>query len=119
MKLVVPERESGTLVAFLASRPARASCDLARVEVIRAVRGHGPEAIAYARRALEGLHLIRLERALLEDAASLEGERLRSLDAIHVAAARALGDDLTALVSYDERMLEAGAALGLAVASPA
>ncbi|MFF8595683.1 hypothetical protein ACF061_30410 [Streptomyces sp. NPDC015220] len=38
--------------------------------------------------------------------------RLRTLDAIHVAGALALRDDLTALVTYARRMLETARAEG-------
>jgi hypothetical protein len=44
---------------------------------------------------------------------------IRSLDAIHLATADAvLGDDLTAFVSYDRRLLAAATALGLPTTSP-
>ena len=43
---------------------------------------------------------------------------LRTLDAIHIATALALGDDLEAIVSYDERMVESARLLGLVTASP-
>ena len=51
-------------------------------------------------------------------AALLPGENLRSLDAIHLAAAQRLGSDLTMLVSYDDRMLAAARGLRIPVASP-
>ena len=43
---------------------------------------------------------------------------LRTLDAIHIATALAMGDDLLAIVTYDERMIEAARLLGLATESP-
>jgi predicted nucleic acid-binding protein len=43
---------------------------------------------------------------------------LRSLDAIHLAAARTLGDELTAVITYDERMAAAAGVLGLVAVSP-
>ena len=43
---------------------------------------------------------------------------LRTLDAIHLATALALGDDLDAVVTYDERMVEAARLVGLASAMP-
>ena len=44
---------------------------------------------------------------------------IRSLQAIHLATADAvLGDDLTAFVTYDKRLLGTADALGLPVASP-
>ncbi len=68
---------------------------------------------------LEPLELIVLDRPLLDVAADLEGDHLRSLDAIHVAAAQSLGDDLDELITYDRRMADAARALGLPVAAPA
>lgn len=49
----------------------------------------------------------------------LEPPALRSLDAIHIASALMLGEELAALVSYDERMLNAARMIGVPTASPA
>ncbi len=43
---------------------------------------------------------------------------LRSLDAIHLAAALDLGDDLEGLVTYDERLANAAMVNGVAVVAP-
>ena len=43
---------------------------------------------------------------------------MRSLDAIHVAAALSLGPDLGEVISYDGRMAEAAKAQGLSVSAP-
>jgi predicted nucleic acid-binding protein len=118
VKLVVREPESAALRAFMRRRTARASCALARVEVLRAVRHHGPAATARAQQIVERLELVRLDDALLDAAAGLPIEPLRSLDAIHLASAQRLGSDLSVLVSYDERMLAAARRLGIPVASP-
>ena len=61
---------------------------------------------------------MRIDDQLLDTAAVLPGENLRSLDAIHLAAAQRLGSDLTMLVSYDDRMLAAARGLKIPVASP-
>lgn len=61
---------------------------------------------------------MRIDDQLLDTAALLPGENLRSLDAIHLAAAQRLGSDLTMLVSYDDRMLAAARGLRIPVASP-
>jgi uncharacterized protein len=118
VKLVVREAESTALRAFIRRRIGRASCALARVEVVRAVRHHGPAATGRARQVVERIELVRMDDPLLDAAALLPGERLRSLDAIHLAAAQRLGKDLSVLVSYDERMLAAARELGIPVASP-
>jgi predicted nucleic acid-binding protein len=50
--------------------------------------------------------------------ALLGPSRLRTLDAIHLAGALALGDALERFVAYDRRMLAAAASRGLPTASP-
>ena len=51
--------------------------------------------------------------------AMVEPDRLlRSLDAIHLATARLLGPELTALVTYDERLAKAAADAGVSVLAP-
>jgi predicted nucleic acid-binding protein len=54
----------------------------------------------------------------IRDHASRIPGPIRSLDAIHVASAALLGADLTTLVTYDNRMAEAAAAIGLPVDMP-
>ena len=44
---------------------------------------------------------------------------LRTLDAIHLAAALTLGDELAGIVAYDERLAQAALALGIHVLAPA
>jgi uncharacterized protein len=119
VKMVVPEGESAALARFIGTRADVGSCGLARVEVIRAVRSHGPRATADARALLREVTLLRLDDAVLSAAAELDAGPLRALDAIHVAAATSLGDELETLVTYDGRMLLAAEALALPVASPA
>jgi predicted nucleic acid-binding protein len=118
VKLVVLETESEALVGHLRERPSRASCALARVEVIRAVRAHGRRATLRARQLLERISLLRLDDALLDQAAALGGTTLPSLDAIHLAAAQALGTGLAELITYDRRMADAARQVGLPVTAP-
>lgn len=117
-KLVVHEPESPALRRYLRRRSQRVSCALARVEVIRAVRPHGPSAVAAARRVLAGVDLIRLDDALLDEASELGGTTLRTLDAVHLAAARSLGRDLAAIITYDARMTDTASTLRMAVVAP-
>jgi predicted nucleic acid-binding protein len=118
VKLVVAEPESMALRRAMRREPRRASCALARVEVIRAVRPHGAAAVTRARRLLRRLDLVQLDDELLDAAAWLDGGVPRSLDAIHLAAARTLGDELTAVVTYDGRMSAAADLVGLTVGTP-
>ncbi|SRR5216683_1030650 len=121
VKLVRQEAESGPLRRFLRRHRAdgRVTSALARVEVVRAVTGGGSAAVVHARRQLARVDQINLDRQLLDEAAALApGTVLRSLDAIHLASARAVGSDLRALVSYDLRLNAAAAVLGIAVDAP-
>ena len=67
---------------------------------------------------LRTLSLVTLDRELLEVAGKLTPPTLRSLDAIHLATALTLREELEAFVAYDERLLTAASDLGLPVASP-
>lgn len=118
VKLVVREPESRALRRYLRRQPRRVSCALARVEVVRAVRPQGSEAIRRARALLERVSLLRLDDPLLDAAGQLDDPTLRSLDAIHLAAAQTLGAELHAVLTYDVSMAGAATALGLRVARP-
>ena len=119
VKLIVREPQSEALERWLAEgRQEVVSCALVRTEVVRAAAPRGPEAILRARRLLDRLDLIILDDELLDRAGELV-EPLRSLDAVHVAAALELGDELEAFVTYDRQMTRAAEALGLPVVAPA
>jgi predicted nucleic acid-binding protein len=118
VKTVVEEPESSVLADWLQSKERLAACDLVRVEVVRAVRVSDPEALPRARRVVGTLILIRLEDDLCESAANLDPPLLRSLDAIHLAAALSLGSDLAGVVTYDARLAHGARALGLPVEAP-
>lgn len=87
--------------------------------MIRAVRPHGRDAVNRAGQLLQRISLVRLDDVLLDEAAALNPANLRSLDAIHLAAARALGHGLTAVITYDRPMADAADQIGLPVAAPA
>src|SRR5918911_5432312 len=54
----------------------------------------------------------------IRDVAALLPGGCRTLDAIHIASAQVLGENLTALVSYDRRMLDVARAVGVCTAPP-
>lgn len=119
VKLVMRERETTALRRDLRHWPRRASSSLLRVELLRAIKRAGlPRLGAPARRHLTAISLIRIDDGLLERAGDLDPASLRSLDAIHLASAMALGSDLGVVVTYDDRMLQGAAALGLPTTSP-
>jgi len=119
VKTVVTEPESAALRRLLRRHHLRVSCGLARPEVVRAVRHLGPRATTRARQVLQRIDLVRLDDALLDAAGVLDASVLRSLDAIHLAAALTVAAQLEAVVTYDARMAAAARLLGLGVAAPA
>ncbi len=60
--------------------------------------------------------LIELDPTIFRQAGLLPGANLRSLDALHLAAAVQAGAD--AMVTYDERQAEACRTIGLPTISP-
>ena len=119
VKTVVEERESEPLLAYLAGERGRfVSSALIRTEAMRAARFQDPEALARVRDALRRIDLISIDERILDVAGRLDPTVLRSLDAIHVATALALGDDLDVVVTYDTRMIKAASLLGIATATP-
>jgi uncharacterized protein len=119
VKLVLPEAESGALLESLSAWPVRISSELARVEVVRAARRTADlTAVQRAEEVLVGLYLLKIDRDILGEAARLEPRILRSLDAIHLASALSLGDDLGSVVTYDSSMATAAASCGLEVLAP-
>jgi len=118
VKLVSYEAESEAFVAFLVGRQTPVSSELSVVELGRAARRRSQETVVRAELVLSQLQLVSLTRFLLERAAHLAPVLLRSLDAIHLAAALELGAELEALVTYDDRMANAARQHGMAVAMP-
>ena len=72
----------------------------------------------WASAVLDGIAAVPIDDGILRDAAVLAPASLRTLDAIHLASARSLGEDIDAVVTYDERIIDAAASLALTVRSP-
>jgi predicted nucleic acid-binding protein len=120
VKLVVAEGESAALRGWLAAADRDPiSSDLARTELVRAVRRAAPDRAVLAREVLETLTLVELTTATFEAAGRLDPAVLRTLDALHLAVALDLGDDLDGLVTYDGRQADAARAHGVVVHAPA
>lgn len=118
VKLVVTEPESASVRRFLAGAITRISSRVLAVEVIRAVLRASPASLDQARSVLGVMEFVELDEAIAERAAALEPVGLRSLDAIHLASAQALADELDAFITYDARQAEAARPLGLPVVAP-
>ncbi len=119
VKLVKEEDESAALVARLEDWPDRVSSRMLRVEVLRAARLVGEQVGARAEAMLRDVALLPLSEPVLERAIEVRPLTVRSLDAIHVASAIVLGEDLGVLVTYDARILEAAARAGIETLTPA
>jgi len=119
VKLVVSEAETAALRAWMGeAERTPVSCDLARTELLRAVRRAAPDRVVQARAVLDSITLLEVTTATFEEAGRLDPTVLRSLDAVHLAAALSLGDDLDGIVTYDERLAEAAQSNGVPVTSP-
>lgn len=118
VKLVVLEPESRALRDVLRSWPERVSSVVAEIEVERIARRIGGGAIRRARSVLARLALVDLDEEVRRSAAVVKPLELRTLDAIHLATALSLGQDLGALCAYDARLADAAAAKGADVVVP-
>jgi predicted nucleic acid-binding protein len=118
VKLAVREPESLALRRYLRRRQPLISSALARTEVLRALLPLGDEATARGRSVLQRVDLVRVNDRILNAAGLLQPPDLRSLDAIHLATAEQLADDLGAIVTYDDRMAAAGRQRGHRIVQP-
>jgi predicted nucleic acid-binding protein len=121
VKLIRREPESDTLADWLdAQTPAPwVSSMLIEVELPRALHRVEPSLLADVPAIVARVARYEIDELVRAAAAAYPDPRLRSLDAIHLATGDAVfGTQLTAFVSYDERLLTAAAALGLPTAAP-
>lgn len=119
VKLVASEPESASLTARI-EEATTVSSEIARVEVLRAIRRSGGkrEMLERGREVIRRLGLLRVDGRVLDLAAEVEPADLRTLDAIHLASALVLGETLGAFVTYDRRLVAAAEQAGLGVQSP-
>jgi uncharacterized protein len=120
VKLAVREKETRAIVRWrteLDPADVLMTCELAVAEVVRAVRRvEGDVDVALAQ--LDSLDQLVMDRDLVLVAGNLDPLDLRSLDAIHLAAALAAGHELAGVVTYDARMAMAARDLGLVPFAP-
>ena len=118
VKLLHQESGSEELRQYLSPDRELISSRVATVEVRRAIaRSTVPADVALAE--LGGpVGLMELDAEIAHAAARASPANLRSLDAIHLASALALREDIGSVVTYDTRLAEAARAAGLEVVSP-
>ncbi|MGH4000767.1 MAG: type II toxin-antitoxin system VapC family toxin [Pseudonocardiaceae bacterium] len=120
VKLVWNEPESDALGRYLAQWTGTplVSSILLTLETRRAVQREDPSALARTDLLLTRVGRIGMTASLVESASRLPDRSLRSLDAIHLATALFLRDDLHSLVTYDKRLAAVAEAHYLPVTSP-
>ncbi len=85
---------------------------------MRAVRRAVPELTAQAQSVVSQIAVVEPTETIRARAALLEPVTLRSLDALHLATALEIADELDGVVSYDARMSAAAETFGLVVLAP-
>lgn len=124
VKLVIREGESEAIEAEISSWERIATSEIAAIELPRAVaraRADGRAEVVGGRVVMEilaALAMVPLTDDVRALAAAVEPVGLRTLDAIHLASALTLGDDLAGLLTYDRRMVEAAVQRGVTLLAP-
>ncbi|WP_224274872.1 type II toxin-antitoxin system VapC family toxin [Nocardioides lacusdianchii] len=117
VKLLVAEAESDALVDELRREQSTlVACLLLETELRRVVAREPGLTQQVVTQLLRGVDLYELPPPLFAEAGLLPGAGLRSLDALHLAAAIRL--EVESVITYDVRMVEAATLLGLDVLAP-
>lgn len=115
VKLSYAEAESPALIDYLSDDDLEASTSaIAEVEVQRAV---SRLPVADGDDPVRGFYLIELTASVRDLAREVGSPQLRALDAIHLATALSIREDLD-FVTYDVRLAAAARAEGLRVVQP-
>ncbi|MDR3202327.1 MAG: type II toxin-antitoxin system VapC family toxin [Bifidobacteriaceae bacterium] len=118
VKLFRTEVDSAALRAWARADVRMATSELTRAELVRALRRAGQD-VSGVEPLLAGLLILGADASLFREAADLDPVELRTLDAVHLAAARRLQPELAGIVTYDQRLAQAAAAQGIPVVAPA
>ncbi len=117
LKLITVEDESPAMRAWYASHSPIWSSQLLHTEALRAGVRLGIE-IAIVEEALDTVSMVLPSVTTFFAAGRLLPPELRSLDALHLATAIEIGDDLEGLVAYDDRLIGAARAASIEVITP-
>lgn len=120
IKLIFEEDESEALETWLRARSNMSvvTSDLSLVEVFRTCRIKSESSISAARQLFNGIDRIPITSELIELASVLNPNELRSLDAIHLASALSIGEDLEFFIVYNKRLNMAASKSGIKVFAP-
>ncbi|MEX1173571.1 MAG: type II toxin-antitoxin system VapC family toxin [Chloroflexota bacterium] len=117
-KLAIDEPESVAMRRWYVEHERIVSSRIGLIETRRAV-GRGPHDPVHLETIMASTVSIELDEAIARQAASVGPPSLRTLDTIHLATALALGTEVDAFVTYDDRLAAAARAVGLPVVRPA
>lgn len=124
LKRYVEEADSAAADALLRADPALLTARHTIVEVRRNLARLLSGRDLFAARAafaddLRSISIIELDEATCESAASIaEATGVRTLDALHLAAAQRVSEPGVSFLTFDLRQAQAARALGLAVVTP-
>jgi hypothetical protein len=133
LKLIREDADSAALGAFIDGRPGTRwfSSEIAKAELARTLRRVNEDdrgrlvddsrlgaELGYAEQLCAHLDLIAVSSRVISAAAAIEQPFLRTLDAIHLAAASSMRASLSAFVTYDKRLAAAARQAELPVRSP-
>ena len=118
VKLVVDEPETPSMFRWYVESERLATSTIGIIETRRAAnrRGHDP---AQLESVFRSLVILQVDDIVAAGAARISPVKLRTLDAIHLATAMAMGTEIGAFVTYDDRLAEAARSVGLPVIKPA
>ena len=117
LKLAVAEEDSPAMLEWFTGHRPCWSSQLLTTEAHRAGArlGVDPDVID---ELLDGVSLVLPSASTFDVAGRLVPAELRSLDAIHLAAAGELGPDLEGVVTYDQRVIAGAQDAGFPVIRP-
>jgi|SRR5271154_605586 len=125
LKLLVREAESTAIERELVRWPSLATSIVAEVELPRAVasaRQDRPDAVIDGSLILQGVvasaAIIELSEVIVAAARNVIPVHVGALDAIHIASALSLDEELAGVATYDNRMADALARAGVNVIAP-
>jgi hypothetical protein len=103
VKLLKAESETEAFRAALVDWPVQVASELIRVEAICTARRLGDvDVLERAQAALERISLIPISAEIIELATEAHSPPLRAMDAIHLATAITVRDDVGAMFVYDQ-----------------
>lgn len=114
LKLLVEEADSAALADMLDQQePDLVACLVLETEMRRSAQRLPALTQQAVSELLEGVSLYELPPSLFVEAGLLPGPDLRSLDALHLAAAIRIGVD--GVLTFDQRMADSARELGIPV----